>query len=326
MMFTKLVPALGLVLLAVLLLGCGTTKSKLATEQLIMSDAVDRAVAAIDFRPLRDTKVYLDTQYVNAVKGMGFVNADYIISSLRQQMVACRCQLEEKREDADFIVEVRVGALGKDSHEVTYGIPPSNSISHAASLVPNAPSIPVLPEVSLARKSDDLGAAKIVAFAYHRESRQPVWQSGISQSKSTAKDTWVFGVGPFQSGTVRGETQLAGESIPLIGDSRSDESPIPADRRRRRIPLADDAPCNDSIDPWDTYGKQVTFVPDPHELNSRGSAVQQASFEEPPPAPVTAPPAASDPPAELPSDADANKPAPTPAAPAKPPTTKPAKE
>jgi hypothetical protein len=270
-MSTKIIPALGLVLLSLLFSGCGTTKSKLATEQLIISDAVDRAVARIDFRPLSYKKVYLDTQYLKSVKGMGFVNADYIISSLRQQMTAAYCLLEDKKEDADIVVEARVGALGADSHDVTYGIPASNSLSSAASLVPNAPTIPTIPEISLARKSDEIGAAKIVVFAYHRDSRQPAWQSGISQSKSTAKDTWFFGAGPFQSGTIRGGTKLAGERIPipLIGQEKHDKP----------------------ITPLETYGRQVTFVPDLNELNR----VRQADYEQTPPAPVVTPEAPAKP-------------------------------
>jgi hypothetical protein len=279
-MFTKHIPALGLVLLVMPLCGCGTTKSKLATEQLIVSDAVDRAVARINFRPLSHRRVYLDTQYLKSVKGMGFVNADYIISSLRQQMVAASCLLEDKKEDAELIVEARVGALGRDSHDMTYGIPPSSSLSSAASLVPNAPSIPTIPEISLARKSDEIGAAKIAVFAYHRETKLPVWQSGISQSKSTAKDTWVFGAGPFQSGTVRGERQLAGERIPipLIGDGRD----------RKGVPSLE------------TYGSQVTFVPDLSALQAGDNQVQQANFEQTPPAPVTTPPQVTKPASQSP--------------------------
>ena len=45
-------------------------------------------------------------------------------------------------------------------------------------------------------------AAKIAAFAYDRETRTPLWQSGVNSSLATAKDTWVLGVGPFQGGTI----------------------------------------------------------------------------------------------------------------------------
>jgi hypothetical protein len=270
---------------------------------------VDQAVSQINFEPLSYSKVYLDTQYVKSVKGIGFANADYIISSLRQQMVAADCLLEDKKEDADFVVEVRVGALGKDSHDVTYGIPPSNSISNAASLVPNAPSIPAIPEISFARKSDEIGAAKIVAFAYHRETRQFVWQSGITPSKSTAKDTWVFGMGPIQSGTVRGKTQLAGERIPIPLGGISDRDKPPSERFA------------------EMYGKQITDTATLKELNTADHGVRQANFEQSPPAPVTTPPATAKPPAApTPPPSAPAKPTEKPTEPAKPPTTESAKK
>jgi len=221
-------------LLAVLatccLSGCGSTKSRAATEQLLVSDAVDRSIASIDFRPLTGKTVYLDTQYVKSVKGTGFVNADYIISSLRQQMLAANCYLEEDRNKAEYVAELRVGALGTDAHSITYGIPASNSLSSAASLVPNAPPIPMIPEISLAKKEDEVAAAKIAIFAYHRDSRHAVWQSGIAQARSSAKDSWFLGAGPFQSGTIHERPQFAGENlipeldIPLLSKNEKEES------------------------------------------------------------------------------------------------------
>ena len=107
--------------------GCGTTTKRMATEQLLLSDAVDMAINKIDFSHLSGRSVYLDTTYLRPIRGVGFVNADYIISSLRQQLIAARCQLMESRDKADVIVEPRVGALGNDGHEVVYGIPKQQS-------------------------------------------------------------------------------------------------------------------------------------------------------------------------------------------------------
>ena len=206
-------------------LGCGTTRSRTATEQLLTSDAVDRTVAQIDFRPLAGEKVFLDTQYMKGVKSVGFVNSDYITSSLRQQMIAAGCLLHEKQDEADFVVEARVGALGTNSHDITYGIPSSNGISTAASFLPSAPQIPMIPEMSVARKDDQLSAAKIALFAYNRQTKAPVWQSGMSVAKATAKDTWVFGAGPFQNGTIYDGAQFAGArfSLPLLGRKKSED-------------------------------------------------------------------------------------------------------
>jgi hypothetical protein len=194
----------------------------LATEQLVMSDAVDHAVAEFDFRPLAGRKVFLDARYVQNVKTTQFVNADYIISSLRQQMMAADCRLQDTPELAEIIVEARVGALGTDSHDVVYGLPASGVVSSAAALVPHAPVIPPIPEISLARRESQLGAAKLAVFAYDRQTRRPIWQSGIAQTKSAAQDVWVFGVGPFQRGSIYSGTQFAGSSLDLPGSDESD--------------------------------------------------------------------------------------------------------
>ncbi len=204
--------ALGILVL-ILAVGCGTTKTRLATEQLLVSDAVDQAVADIDFSVMAGQNVFFDAQYINNIKGIGFVNSEYIISSLRQQMVAADCRLQEAEEDADFVVEARVGTLGTNGHEIVYGVPANNAISAAAQIVPNTPSIPAIPELALAKRDNHLGAAKIAVFAYERESRRPVWQSGTSKAKSTAQDFWIFGAGPFQRGSVYDGTQFAGSRL-----------------------------------------------------------------------------------------------------------------
>ncbi len=199
------------------LAGCGTTKTRNATEQLLISDAVDRSIAVIDFAPLAGKAVYLDTKYLVAVKTIGFVNAEYVTSALRQQMLASGCLLQEKLEDAEYVVEPRIGALGTDAHDVTYGIPPSSGIAQAAEMLPNVPRVPI-PDISLARKEDLLGASKVAVFAYHRETRIPVWQSGISVATSNARDTFILGVGPVQDGTIYHGTHFAGSrmQIPLL--------------------------------------------------------------------------------------------------------------
>lgn len=204
-----------------LLSGCGKTLQTSATEQLLASNAVDRSVAQIDFTAMSGKKVYFDTKYLVAVKGIGFVNTQYITSALRQQLVAANCLLQESVSTADFVVEARVGALGIDHHEITYGIPSSNGLNSAASVVTSMPTVPVLPELSIAKKSDQSGAAKISVFAYNRESREPVWQSGVKEGRSSAKDIWIAGAGPFQSGTIYDHARFAGADVkvPFISDN-----------------------------------------------------------------------------------------------------------
>lgn len=201
--------------------GCGTTKSFTATEQLLMSDAVDSTIAKMDFRALTGHKVFLDTQYVvgagKVIPGVAMpinlVNSDYVISGLRQQLTAAGCMLVDTREDADIICEARCGALGTDGHSMTYGLPANNFLSSASSVIPGTPSLPTIPEISVAKREMKSAAAKVSVFAYDRETREPLWQSGIAQAGSSARDTWILGVGPLQYGTIYNGTRFAGKRL-----------------------------------------------------------------------------------------------------------------
>lgn len=208
--------------------GCGTTKSYTATEQLLISDAVDTTIAKLDFTPMQGRRVYLDTTYVKTQKSPLLIDSDYVISSLRQQMVSAGVQLVEARDEAELIAEARMGALGLDGHNVTYGMPASNALSTATSVFTNAPNVPAFPEISVARHEAKSGAAKIAVFAYDRETREPFWQSGIARSSSSARDTWVLGVGPWQKGSIYDGTRFAGsnlgDELSLHDDAKSDKA------------------------------------------------------------------------------------------------------
>ena len=206
---------LSLSVMLLFFVGCGTTRLQKGTQQLVLSDAVDRAVGEIDFSPLKGRKVFLDDQYIQQIKGIEFVNAPYIISTLRQQLAMDDCQLVEAKPDSEVIVEPRIGALGTDGHDVTYGLPPNQLLNTAASLVPNAPPIPLIPELSLAKRADLFGVAKINVFAYETKSRRPLWQSRTSLSRSTARDMWILGAGPFQSGTIYSNPMFLGKELRL---------------------------------------------------------------------------------------------------------------
>lgn len=221
-----------------LLAGCSAGKQRLATEQLVVSDSVDRSVARIDFGPLRGQRVFLDTKYMLASRPAGFVSPEYVISSLRQQMMAYDVRLMDKIEDADIVVEARCGVLGSDGHDVSFGIPAGNAASSAATAFAGTPVPPILPEISLAKRMDQLGATKVAVFAYDKESKAPIWQSGISTSMSTAKDFFVLGVGPIQRGSVYGGTRFAGDPLkPFdpIALARQLPDPVAAFRHEREV-------------------------------------------------------------------------------------------
>jgi len=211
-----------LILILMLLLvapGCGTTHMRTGTEQLLLSDSVDRTVDKLDVAVLAGRTVFLDTTYIKPVKGVLFVNSDYIVSALRQKLTTSGCLIQDSKAEADYVLEARVGALGTDSLEVTYGLPASTAISQAASVVSSLP-VPAIPEISFGKRNSALSTSKIVMFAYHRETGTPVWQSGSAISKSDAKDTWVMGAGPLQRGSIYDDVRFADLRVPLFRNRR----------------------------------------------------------------------------------------------------------
>lgn len=208
--------------------GCGKSMGRHATEQLLESDAVDQAIAKISFKPLGGQTVFLDTSAISTIKRPGFVNSDYVIGSIRQQMVAAGCLLQDSKNEAEFIVEARVGALGTNQHEVVYGIPASSTLSTAASFVPTMPQIPAIPELALAKKDSQMAAAKVALFAYHRETKLPYWQSGVSVADSSSRDLWMLGAGPFQSGSIYEGPKFAGRKIriPMLSNDRPSDPTV----------------------------------------------------------------------------------------------------
>lgn len=247
----------------------------MASEQLVVSDAVDRAVASIDFSPLSGHKVHFDTKYLASVKLTPTGNTEYVISSLRQQMAAYDCRLMDKPEEADFIVEARVGVLASDGHEVTYGVPGSAALSTASAFLSSPVAAPAMPELSLGRRNHQQGTAKIGVFAFDRVTREPVWQSGIAKGSTRAKDMWVFGLGPFESrGPVRARRGLfAKEAKGGIGVS------------------------NHASDLHDAYAGSVVFQravqpPKQDAAASHESEVATVSYSEPE---ILSPPAAAKP-------------------------------
>jgi len=197
-------------LLAALIAGCGTTRmtdsQRAATEMLLVSQAADNAVAQIDFSPLNGKTVYLDAGGIEKE----VLDRGYLISLVKQQLVAAGALMYDDKTRAEDIVDLRAGGLGTDRHSVLVGTP-------AVQLPSVLPGIPTnIPEIALMKKSDQRGVAKVAVFAYNRISGRALWQSGTAEATTNVKDTWVLGTGPFSTGTIRKHTELAGEPLPSI--------------------------------------------------------------------------------------------------------------
>ena len=195
-----------------------------ATEQLLISNAVDQALDEVDFRPLAGKSAFCDTQYLD-----GTVDKGYVISAVRQQLLANGCILQEERQRATYVVEVRSGGIGTDRNSVLVGIPEMT----VPTILPGQPSH--IPEVPFAKKSDQNGVAKLALFAYNRKTGKPYWQSGVVHAVSSARDTWFLGAGPFQKGTIRNGTEFAGHRLLLPEKDESVEEATLATKKKVKV-------------------------------------------------------------------------------------------
>jgi hypothetical protein len=201
--------------------GCGTTRMtdtvRTGTEQLLLSAAIDRAINDMNLQPLAGKEVYFDAQYLK-----GIVDEGYVVSSLRQHLLANGCILKRDRDEAVYVIEARAGAVGTNRQDVLVGVP-SVSLPNVTGM-PGVPS--AIPEIPFAKSTQQKGVAKLALFCYNQRSGQPVWQSGTFPVMASARDTWVLGTGPFQRGTIYDSTTFAGSRIMLpFGKERTAQVP-----------------------------------------------------------------------------------------------------
>jgi hypothetical protein len=174
----------------------------------LLTSAWDQALNQVDFRPLVGVPVFLETTYLETV------DKGWVISSLRQAMLAQGVLLREKKEEAQWIVEARTGAYGTDDYQLLVGVPQMN----VPATIPGLPAGAV-PEIPLIKKSDQHAVTKLALFAFDRASGQLVWNSGTVLGTSNDKNVHIGGLGPIQSGSIRGGTEFVGVKIPMTDAS-----------------------------------------------------------------------------------------------------------
>ena len=214
----------GMVLAAVtLIVGCGTTRMsdtlRTGTEQILLSAAIDRSISEMDFSILNGKDVFFDAQYLKGVSDEG-----YIVSSIRQKLLAEGVFLKATRDEATYVFEARAGAVGTNRQDVLVGIPQTNV---PTGLAVGAPS--VIPEIPFAKKTLQKGVAKIAVFAYNQNTGQALWQSGASPITADARDTWILGTGPYQRGSIYTGASFAGQRVPRWMRSSKGSVPIAVD-------------------------------------------------------------------------------------------------
>jgi hypothetical protein len=185
--------------------GCASTKTsntaRTAQEQLLISNSIDQALDKVDFAAFAGAKVHIDEKYLDCV------DKPYLVGSVRHRVLRSGASLVEKADEADIIVEVRSGGVGTNTSDMYVGSP--------ALAVPGPFTIS-LPEVRLLSKQAQMGIAKIGIVAYDAKTRQMLGDGGMTMAQSDDSNWYVFGVGPYQKGTVRHEISSGVNTEPRV--------------------------------------------------------------------------------------------------------------
>jgi len=173
--------------------GCTSLKrsdtARTGREQLLVSNAIDQSLSKVNFEPFRNRAVLLEEKYLDCV------DKGYVTASVRHRLARAGARIATKIEDADILLEMRSGGVGTDVADSFLGTP-AISVGVAS-----------IPEVKFMSRTNQTAVAKIGLAAYDAKTMQLLGDGGMSLAMSDDNNWNVFGVGPFQNGSVRTEIE-----------------------------------------------------------------------------------------------------------------------
>jgi len=174
---------------ALLLAGCGTFREtfppRSATEQLLLSTAVDEALEHLPTYWMRGVRVYLDDSRLDAY------DKPYLLQRLRDTVLAHGGRLTDERGQADVVLEVASGALSVDKGSWLLGIP------ELPLPIPFAGETLKLPELPLFRLDSYAGKAKLLLTAVDPEDGTRYTQLPLLLGRVQHRHWWLLLAGPF---------------------------------------------------------------------------------------------------------------------------------
>lgn len=209
-------PTLALLLATSSLVGCGTTKfsdtGRTATEQLLISSAMEDVVDEYDYSRLAGLKIHI--KIANST-----TDSSYLQSLVRQQLAANGAFVRDSVDDADYVLEVAPGTVGTNRYELMYGIP-ETSIPAIGTLAATS-----IPEFALIKRTDQKAQVKLNMWAYNKTTGAIIWQSGVQTKSANIRDRWIFGAGPFTNASYdEAGMRLGADALPAtIGERVSDD-------------------------------------------------------------------------------------------------------
>lgn len=134
--------------------------ARTATEELLISQAADRAAANLTLKLLKGTKIFVDASNFEGT------DSKYAIAAIRESFLKQGASLVDDKKRADTIVEIRAGALSTDKSQMLVGLPQFNVP------IPLTSSPLAVPQIALYGKEDQKAVAKFVITGRDAKSGQ----------------------------------------------------------------------------------------------------------------------------------------------------------
>lgn len=181
--------------------GCTSTvtsnTARTAKEQLLLSNAVEQSLSKVDFGPLAGQQVYIEEKYLECV------DKPFVLGSIRHQVMRSGARLVDAADSADVVMELRSGGVGTDTSEAYLGTP---EIA--------LPGMLTIPEIRMAERKAQYGYAKLGMVLYDAKTREVLGNGGMAMAQSDDNNWYVFGVGPFQDGSLKSDVSRAQKPVP----------------------------------------------------------------------------------------------------------------
>lgn len=199
--------------MALILSGCGsrrvTDSPRTGSEQLIISAAVDTAVQQLDFSFLEDRRVFIDDRYVERL------DKPFVVASVRSRAWQAGVIVVSDREECDYVLELRSGAVGVDRTDLIIGIPET--------AIPSPGGAVALPEAALYKSVRQTGVCRLSFVAYRRDTNEMFYAGGPAYGFADERSWWVFGAGPAIRTNASPERTVDNTSVPREGTAISPE-------------------------------------------------------------------------------------------------------
>lgn len=148
------------------LTGCSTIRltepGQTATEQLLISTAVDQAVGGLKPAIPAGTTVFVDAQYVDSAPGDAALYTKYLVASVRDRLLRQGVRLVDDRKSADMVAELRTGGQSIDHDDFLIGLP-------AIPIPIPLTGTVTTPKVPIYENDTQTGIAKLAVTAYDKQ-------------------------------------------------------------------------------------------------------------------------------------------------------------